>query len=227
MDTGVPMDEVVMAYITDQLGGVVTAAAYGETRGRIHLVERPAQGGQPMWYDEAVKTVTQAGIMTGTGNGFEPEATVTRATVFQTLYNLEGKPETANRMAIWPDAQGTWYEPAARWAQQVGLTEGTGDGFQGDRAITRAEIVTILERYAEMKGLDVAVESATDVLAYDDAEDVAPWAVPAFQWAVDKGVVSGKTADNGPLLAPNDTATRAELAQILTNCLDFFPKAAQ
>ena len=109
----------------------------------------------------------------------------------------------------------------------MGLSQGTGDGFQGDRAITRAEIVTILERYAQAKGLNVAVGDATDVLTYDDAEDVAPWAVPAFQWAVDKGVVSGKTDGNALLLAPNATATRAELAQILTNCLDFFPRAAR
>ena len=44
-DTGIPMDEVVMNYITDALGGAITAEAYGETRGsetQILAEEAPA-----------------------------------------------------------------------------------------------------------------------------------------------------------------------------------------
>ena len=33
-DTGIPMDEAVMAYITDVLGGVISAETYGEPQGR-------------------------------------------------------------------------------------------------------------------------------------------------------------------------------------------------
>ena len=32
-DTGIPLDEALMAYITDVLNGNITAEAYGEVRG--------------------------------------------------------------------------------------------------------------------------------------------------------------------------------------------------
>lgn len=38
MDTGTPMDEAVIAYIEEELGGVVTADAYGESRGDITII---------------------------------------------------------------------------------------------------------------------------------------------------------------------------------------------
>ena len=36
-DTGIPMDEAVMAYITDVLGGVITAETYGEPTGETQI----------------------------------------------------------------------------------------------------------------------------------------------------------------------------------------------
>lgn len=172
------------------------------------------------WYDEAVLAVTDWGLMTGTPQGFEPEGLVTRATVFQTLYNMEGRPETPaptehllqlNEAAS--GISGSWWTDAARWAYAQGLTTGgEGGTFDGDRVATRSEIVTILYRFAQMTGVDVSIGEETNILTYEDAENVPAWAVPAFQWAVGAGMVSGK---NGVLLAPNDSATRAELAQLL------------
>ena len=44
-DLGVPMDEVLMSYITDELDGVITVEAYGEPAGRITIkkAEAPAE----------------------------------------------------------------------------------------------------------------------------------------------------------------------------------------
>ena len=221
-DTGAAVDQVVMDYIATQLGGAITAAVYGESRGRVHIAAAPA-----MWYDQAVETVTARGLMTGTGNGFDPDALVTRATVFQTLYNLEGRPATGGASAF-PDAAGAWYGPAANWAAAVGLAQGTGAGFEGERAISRAEIVVILTRYAQYKGADMYAGDGVELLSlYWDAELLTPWSVDAFRWAVGAGIISGKTEANGTFLAPGHTATRAELAQILVNFTDFFPQSAQ
>ena len=62
------------------------------------------------WYAEAVDYVTEKGYMVGTDKGFEPEATVTFATIFQTLYNREGKPGAS-------EAPETWYADAVSWAK--------------------------------------------------------------------------------------------------------------
>lgn len=181
--------------------------------------------GAGMWYDDAVAAVTEQGLMTGTGNGFDPDALVTRATVFQTLYNLEGRPAAED--AAWPDTDGKWYESAARWAKSAGLAQGTGAGFEGDRAVTRAEIVVILARYAQYKGDDLRAGDGVELLSrYWDAELLARWDVDAFRWAVGAGIISGKTDGSGAALAPGQNATRAELAQILVNFAKLYPGPA-
>ena len=172
------------------------------------------------WYAEAQAYVEEKGLMTGTPNGFEPEGIVTRATVFQTLWNMEGKPVSDN--AAFPDAEGKWYADSAAWAYDSGLTVGDGTGaFAGDRSVTRAEIVTIFHRYAQFKGADLSVGEDTNILSYTDAQDVAEWAIPSFQWACGAGIISGK---DGGRLDPTGTATRAELATILMNCRTLAPK---
>lgn len=192
------------------------------------------------WYAEAQAYVEEKGLMTGTPNGFEPEGIVTRATVFQTLWNMEGKPEpikpetdpnaghleslrkASALFTFTSDVEGKWYADAALWAYYNGLTVGDGTGaFAGDRSVTRAEIVTIFHRYAQFKGADLSVGEDTNILSYTDALDVAEWAIPAFQWACGAGIISGK---DGGRLDPAGTATRAELATILMNCRTLAPK---
>ena len=50
---------------------------------------------------------------------------------------------------------------------------------------------------------------------------VSAWSKTALEWAVGNGVLSGKS---GNLLDPTGTATRAEVAQILTNFCQRFVK---
>ena len=170
------------------------------------------------WYAEAQAYVEEKGLMTGTPNGFEPDGIVTRATVFQTLWNMEGKPSVEE--VAFSDAADKWYAGASNWAYSVGLTTGDGTGaFAGDRAVTRSEIVAIFHRYAKLKGADLTLNA--DLGTYTDATDVAKWAVPSFQWACAAGIVSGKEGDR---LDPAGTATRAELATILMKCENLAPK---
>ena len=167
----------------------------------------PALAVEKPWYAEAQSYVEINGLMKGTDKGFEPSGTVSLATVLQTLYNLEGNP------AVQADEQNgladKWYTDAAAWAGEAGLITGSVDG---DRTVTRAEIVTLCYRYALSKGLDASAGKDIDLLAYKDGSSVAAEAVPAFQWACGAGIINGR--DDGRL-DPDSTATRAELAVIL------------
>ena len=112
------------------------------------------------WYAEAQAYVTDKGYMTGTDKGFEPDGTVDRATVFQTLYNLEGKPAPENSTvltdggwevdaasAYFTDTTATWYSNAANWAVDAGLLTGTGAGTLNPQGTaTRAELAALLVR---------------------------------------------------------------------------------
>ncbi len=57
------------------------------------------------WYAEAVSYVTEHEIMKGTGNGFEPDADVTRASIFELFWNMEGQPE--GDPCTFPDVKST------------------------------------------------------------------------------------------------------------------------
>ena len=211
VDTGVPMDEALMAYITEELKGEITEA-YAAPQGRITVKYVGVEPGA--WYTAAAKNVIDKGIMKATtGGSFDPNGIVTRATVFQTLYNMEGKPAVETAATFSDVAAGVWYADAAAWAQANGLAQGTGDNtFNGDRTVTRAELVVALERYAKLKGVDTVSE--TNLLTYADGETLSEYSVDAFKWAVGTGMIQGK---NGNLLDPAGTAVRSELAQILTN----------
>ncbi|WP_283114977.1 alpha/beta fold hydrolase [Intestinimonas timonensis] len=221
-------NQVLINYIVDELGGVVSAD-YAEPQGRITVVnadqaaETPEEPEAPAdwadvaaaaWYAEAVNYVIENGIMGSTSTDakvFTPDGTVTRATVYQTLYNMEGKP-AVTEAATFTDVAGTWYADSAAWAEDTGLTTGDGTGaYAGDRAVTRAELATIFARYAEVKGL---ATTAGDLSTYADAADVAEWAADGMSVAVGSGIMGGKP---GNLLDPNGTAVRTELATILLN----------
>ncbi|MBQ6868753.1 MAG: S-layer homology domain-containing protein [Clostridia bacterium] len=92
-----------------------------------------------------------------------------------------------------------------------------GDGkFGTNDAVTREQLVTIMFRYAKYKGHDVSVGEDTNILSYDDAFDVAEWAILAMQWACSSGMVEG----NAMNLMPQDNAERAQTAAILQRFCD-------
>ena len=94
------------------------------------------------------------------------------------------------------------------WAAANGIVTGYDAGTFGPMdPVTREQLVTILHRYAAWKGKAVSPDGT--VLDYDDAQDVSPWAVESFRWAVREGVIQG-VGDNR--LAPGDNASRAQIA---------------
>ena len=90
------------------------------------------------------------------------------------------------------------------------MKNGVSDGTNPNGSITREQIAVTLYGYAKAQGIAGTVTG--DLSKFQDASTVSSWATEAMAWAVQNGLISGK--DNGSL-APQDTATRAELAQIM------------
>ena len=100
---------------------------------------------------------------------------------------------------------------AAAWAEDTGLSNGNGAGlFEGDRAMTRAELATALARYAELN--KITVEKGTGMEAAPDYAQIADWALDGMSFCYYGKVMTG---DNTGALRPNATAQRAELAKML------------
>ena len=83
----------------------------------------------------------------------------------------------------------------------------------GTNTLTRAQAAAILMRYASYKGADTA---ARGVLSFPDAGDVPDWAHDAMQWCVAEGLLQGTDTED---LLPGGTATRAQIATIMTRYL--------
>lgn len=107
------------------------------------------------------------------------------------------------------------FDDARTWAVAAGVSDGTD--ASGD--ITREQMITILYRYTQNKGIDTTVTDDAILDCYSDTEDISSYAYDAMTWAVSVGVINGTTAIT---LSPNGTATRAEVAVILLRYLAGF-----
>ena len=145
------------------------------------------------WFADAVKYVSDKGLMSGTGSDkFAPSATTTRAMLMTVLARYAGEDTTGGA---------TWYEKSMAWAKAKGVSDGTNPNAN----ITREQLVTMLYRYAGSPKADGKFDS------FSDAASVSTYAADAMQWAVANGIVNGS---NGKL-NPQDNATRAQVAAIL------------
>ena len=212
-DVGVSLEDALINYTTEELDGTITAGQYGEPAGRITIVDEPANYPADLetgsWYYNAAVYALDNGIMNGTNKGFEPTGTVTRATVYQTLYNMEGKPAVEKTTVT--GTEGKWYANAINWAASAGLFEGTEYGT--DTVITRSGIATIIADYASYKGITVD----TSGMAMKEAPDYDY--IPAADLEGMTFCYYGKvmTGDQKGNLNPNGQLTRAEFAQVLKN----------
>lgn len=162
------------------------------------------------WAKDSIAFVTSHELFQGTAEGtFSPDASMNRAMLATVLYRLEdAKADGGNPFA--DVAADTWYTDAVTWASANQIVSGTGSGFAPDRDLSRQELVTMLYRYAKSVGMDT--DKTTDLDGYADAAEVADWAAEAMAWAVKSGLIAGR---GGAVLAPEGTATRAEVATIL------------
>lgn len=171
------------------------------------------------WFYGAVKYAFVNKLVNGVSNTeFAPNSEITRAMLVTILYRLEGEVEVSGDSKFEDVVSGSYYEKAVIWAEANGIVNGISDTeFAPDNKITREQIVAIMFRFANYKGIDTSVGENTNILSYDDVGKVSEYAIPAMQWAVGSGLMKGKTAST---LNPTDTATRAEVVTILQRFIE-------
>ena len=98
------------------------------------------------WYFDSFKTLINAGIITGYGDGtYRPNEGVTRAQAVTMIARLKGlQPKQGGFKDVPANA---WYAGYAGALKEAGIVVGYEDGsFGGDRVITRAEIIAMINR---------------------------------------------------------------------------------
>lgn len=100
------------------------------------------------WYNNAVSTLTRAGILDGYEDGsFRPNASITRAefTKIAVSFFKHAGGASANPFNDVPES--AWYAEFVKAAAELGLIDGYEDGtFRPNAPITRAEACTIVNR---------------------------------------------------------------------------------
>ena len=165
------------------------------------------------WYYNAVRFVSENGLMGGYGNGlFGVNDNLSRAQLAQILYNKEGKPLVNDGNGFSDVDTGAWYANAVTWAAANGIVSGYGNGMFGpNNPITREQLAVMLWRYS---GSPAATNKE---LHFNDAEEISGYALEALRWAVENGILNGYGDGR---LGPQGQATRAQVAQMLKNYLE-------
>ena len=148
------------------------------------------------WYYSSVDYMWQRSLMGGvSANRFGPQATTSNAMIWTILARLAGVDVTAGG--------GIWYENARSWAVSNRISDGVGP----NNAVTREQLATMLWNY---RGSPAA---SYDLGRFGDRGQISTYqAENALRWAVANNIVSG----SGNRLNPRGTATRAEVAAMIT-----------
>lgn len=177
---------------------------------------------QNHWAADAAWTCAGVGLFQGDAEGnFRPDQDMTRAQLVTVLWRLMGEPEEDWDTGLYGDVSGdAWYADGVFWATQEGIAGGVNDPLPGQQAyfapdgvITREQLAVMF--YRLING-DVNGDLTGALDGFSDAASVSSWAEAAMDWAVDKGLLTGKP---GNLLDPQGSVTRAEAATLIQRLL--------
>ena len=235
-DTGIPLDEALMSYITEELKGVV-GKQYAAPQGRITIHECDFEDGHGTCtvcgftpfsdisnsgYCDYIVVGYLAGIINGYPNGtFRPNNTVTRGQFITMLWRAVGEPEAENTSLNFKDAANIpdEYKDAVAWGVENGIIKGYNDGtFRHGEPISRAQMATFSYRLMVLIFDEETLDDLKEPCGFKDAASVAAPYVDAVNVCANLGIILGFDTDKdgeGDTFRPNDTATRGQAATII------------
>ena len=203
-DTGLPLDEVVMEYITKELKGVI-GETYAEPAGRI-VVD---QGVAPAIADVQSMVMGEASYTAESYKAYaavEAKLAAAKTEAERVALCAELRAAVSGLKIVentFDDATSGWYKPAVDFAQASGLMSGMGDNkFAPDVTTTRAMVAQVMYELADEPDVSDLTCPLSDV-------DSTAWYADAVTWAYNAGVVSGY--EDGTF-RPGRAITRQEMA---------------
>ena len=167
-------------------------------------------------YSEAVRSVTERGIMNGTGGGkFSPDVTFTRAQLAAVLYRMAGSPPVTGSDTFTDTEDGAWYSDAVLWCSQEGIVKGLGGGLFGtDDPVTQEQAAVLLHRSAGSPPADAASsDRGPEGSSPEVPADTSDYAAEAAAWALGNGIAGGPGFG---AFSPRASMSRAQTACMLS-----------
>ena len=189
-DTGIPLDEAVMEYVTKELKGAI-GEQYAAPQGRISYFNPFKDVKTTSWYFNYMIHLYEAGVISGTSaTTYTPDAKLSWAAALKLLLVSHGDLKAA-------DATGAdWSKNVIAKAAELGLVAADLDGT---KAISRLEFCQVAAK------LNKLAESKTES-KFTDCTDGYVMAL------VDAKVINGMTETT---FEPDASLTRAQIAKII------------
>ena len=189
-DTGIPLDEAVMEYVTKELKGVI-GEQYAAPQGRISYFNPFKDVKTTSWYFNYMIHLYEDGVISGTSaTTYTPDAKLSWAAALKLLLVSHGDLKAA-------DATGAdWSKNPIAKAAELGLVAADLDGT---KAISRLEFCQVAAK------LNKLAESKTES-KFTDCTDGYVMAL------VDAKVINGMTETT---FEPDASLTRAQIAKII------------
>ncbi|WP_438448073.1 S-layer homology domain-containing protein [Gorillibacterium sp. sgz5001074] len=167
--------------------------------------------GTAAWARSAVEVLASKDILKTEGNGFNPEADITRADFLYSLVRALGLTTKTN--GNFSDVQvNAYYYNEIAIAKALGITTGIGnDRFGGDDKITRQDMMVLTEKALKLAKKLNKQGAAADLEPFSDKSEVAFYAVNSVATMVKEGLILG--SDNK--VNPTGNTTKAEAAVFL------------
>lgn len=167
------------------------------------------------WYAIFVEELASCGIINGkSDNNFDPNAEIKRGEFAKILFAASGENIVPyqNKTSFTDVSVSKWYAPYVEWAQEKGIVNGVGNHlFAPEDNISRQEIVAMIQRYADYKG--IVLPKVTEKVSFADDEKIASWAKEAVYSMKQAGIIQGKEKN---LFDPKGDAKRCEAAKIIS-----------
>ena len=157
-----PFGALAQEVVTEQSGTDVDDETPTVNERYLELMKLFDDVPEGKWFSDAVYYCRDKGYMAGKGNNkFDPDGTVTRGTITQVLFAMEGKPKVAKTAEFKDVASGQWYADSVNWAASIGIVAGySKDKFGPNDPITRQQLVAILYQFSKYKKYDVEIKNS-------------------------------------------------------------------
>ncbi|HEU4964769.1 MAG TPA: S-layer homology domain-containing protein [Bacilli bacterium] len=171
------------------------------------------------WAKDAIQQLADAGIINGmTSTTFAPDGKVTRAQ-FAKILVLAAGVETEGASESFADVNdGDWHHDYVAAAVEAGIVNGiSADKFGPNDLLTREQMAVMFVR-----SLGVDVTGKGTELTFADKDSISSYAKDAVAYAVELGLINGKTSTT---FDPQGNATRAEVATVASRYINTVAEA--
>ncbi len=206
---------MISGYDKDKIGTQFLTVTYKNKSDEVVVTNDYKDVKVGQWYYTPIMNCTENGYFSGVGNGnFSPSGQMTREMFVTVLGKLAGIDTSRYNGTSFNDViSDRWSAPYVKWASDNGIVSGYNDGsFAPAKGITRQEMCSVVKRYLDK--FNITIERTNAEKEFTDNAKIAPWAKEAVVYCQTRGIISG---DANGAFNPTNTATRAEVAVIITN----------